>query len=88
MKEEVCLIDDLSQFTEEDDERLYVKPVDNSQLKRIELTDWEGAQTILKVLLDNGYMAVLTKCERTYVIEYDWQDTDWSGKQLMWVEAE
>lgn len=88
MNDNVYQLDDLSQFTEDDEERVDVKPVDNSQLKRIELTDWNGAQTVLKVLLDNGYMAVLTKCERTYVIEYDWQDSDWSGKVCMWVEAE
>ena len=58
----------------------------HKELNRIEVTDWNKAQTILGALLDSGYMARVTKCERTYIIEYDWEDEDWSGRRLIWVE--
>jgi hypothetical protein len=56
------------------------------ELNKIEVNDWDKAQTILGVLLDSGYVARVVKCERTYIIVYDWEDEDWSGRRLIWVE--
>ena len=58
----------------------------HKEINKIEVTDWGKAQTILGVLLDSGYVARVVKCERTYIIEYDWDDEDWSGRRLIWVE--
>lgn len=68
------------------DEEYRVQISNHKELNKIEVTDWNKAQTILGALLDSGYMARVTKCERTYVIEYDWEDEDWSGRRLIWVE--
>lgn len=68
------------------DEEYRVQISNHKEINRIEVNDWDKAQTILGVLLDSGYMARVTKCERTYIIEYDWQDEDWSSRRLVWVE--
>ena len=58
----------------------------HKEINKIEVNDLSKAQTILGVLLDSGYVARVSKCERTYVIEYDWDDEDWSGRRLVWIE--
>ena len=58
----------------------------HKEINKIEVTDWNKAQAVLGVLLDSGYVARVVKCERTYVIEYDWDDEDWSGRRLVWIE--
>lgn len=63
-----------------------VKEANWKELNRVELADWDAAATMLKVLLDNGYHAVLEKSDFTYVITYDWANPEWSGTSIMWVE--
>lgn len=69
-----------------DDGEYRVQISNHKEINKIEVNDWGKAQTILGVLLDSGYVARVVKCERTYVIEYDWEDEDWSGRRLIWVE--
>ena len=53
----------------------------HKEINKIEVNDLSKAQTILGVLLDSGYVARVSKCERTYVIEYDWDYEDLSGRR-------
>jgi hypothetical protein len=68
------------------DEEYRVQISNHKEINRVEVSDWGKAQTILGVLLDSGYAARVTKCERTYIIEYDWSDEDWSSRRLVWIE--
>ena len=62
------------------------KEVEYDKINRIELDDWDKVQAVLKILLDNKYVASVAKCESTYIIEYDWGNPDWSSRRLMWLE--
>ena len=68
------------------DEEYRVQISNHKEINRVEVSDWGKAQTILGVLLDSGYAARVVKSERTYIIEYDWSDEDWSSRRLIWVE--
>lgn len=69
-------------------ERYVVSPVPYNEINRIELDSWDKAQKVLEVLLSSGYQAMVVKCEKAYIIEYDWGNVEWSSNTLMWVESD
>ena len=71
-------------IVEDEDEVITVKPAED--VYSITLEKWEDASKILGILLDNGYLAEVTKDEKYYTISYYWADPEWSDNRLMWVK--
>lgn len=69
-------------------ERCVVTPVPSNEINRIEIDNWDNAQKVLEVLLSSGYQATIVKCEKYYIIEYDWGNVEWSSNTLMWVNSD
>lgn len=69
-------------------ERCVVTPVPCNEINRIEIDNWDNAQKVLEVLLSSGYQATIVKCEKYYIIEYDWGNVEWSSNTLMWVNSD
>lgn len=69
-------------------ERYVVTPIPYREINRMEIEGWDNAQKMLEVLLSSGYQATIVKCEKFYIIEYDWGNVEWSSNTVMWVEPD
>lgn len=65
-----------------------VEMIDHKEIKRVEIAKWEDAVQLMQALTNSGYMVKMWKGEVVYIIEFDWKDSDWSGRELVWVDSD
>ena len=54
----------------------------------IALHSYEDATAIVKILLDNGYVAIISREEKLYIVNYVWSPNDANRNDVAFMDRE